>query len=937
MPMTEDAYAADAAARRAASDPARSVLLQAPAGSGKTAVLTERFLRLLCAVDDPGEILAITFTRKAAAEMRARVTRALRGELTAHDATAPTLRTLAAAALSHGAARGWNLIEEPQRLRIQTIDAFNFWLASELPVAARIGGALNVTDNAQALYARAARATLMHADADPELSADARLLFERLDNHWMNLERLIGQMLAQRGHWLTFVVGADPAALCRRVNESLAALVAAHLGTLVALMPAALRRRAQALPGVGELGAHAATLASWRHLSHLTLTKGAGADWRARFGAQVDAALAAPEAARALRDLTADFAGVAGLREALIELRRLPAPALSPDDAAAIGSLARLLARAAAELQAEFAAAARVDHTYVTGAARQALTETGEPTELALRTGFALRHILVDEFQDTSLAQFQLLEMLTLTWEPGDQRTLFVVGDPMQSIYRFRDAEVGLFLRARERGVGEVPLTALRLTRNFRTVPELVRFNNELFGAVFPAHDDLRTGAVAYTPSVPARPEAPQASAAPVALRLFATRREEAAAIGAHVAALRAHDSQGSVAVLVAAHAHALPIIEALSAAGIESLGVDLVPLSERSVVRDLVQLATAVYDLADRTAWLSVLRAPWCGATLATLSVLSGLNDRLLVIEALQDVKRLGACEPGERLRLARLLAVMQVALARRGAGPAADWLEAAWVALGGPDCCAPSELSDARAFLAGLAEREATFEWRGPHDFAALLAHLHSAPVAAAPNPVQVMTIHRAKGLEFAHVIVPALERGTHLGERRLLRWVDLPSESGASELLIAPAPAVGAAPESALDGWLKDLLRRRDANERRRLMYVAATRARETLWLSGAPELNAALEPRVRPHTLLGTLWPALAARFEREPPAAAPKAAFVVPQLERLNADWTPAPLPPAVPLAHLPPAHLSEATPEFSWVGQTQRHIGILVHAPGQRG
>ena len=96
-------------------------------------------------------------------------------------------------------------------------------------MAARIGGTLEVTDTPEALYARAARRTLLHADADPALAEDAQRLFERLDNHWMNLERLIAQMLAQRGHWLTFVAGADPEALCRRVNESLRALVRARL------------------------------------------------------------------------------------------------------------------------------------------------------------------------------------------------------------------------------------------------------------------------------------------------------------------------------------------------------------------------------------------------------------------------------------------------------------------------------------------------------------------------------------------------------------------------------------------------------------------------------------------------------------------------------------------------------------------------------------
>ena len=160
-----------------------------------------------------------------------------------------------------------------------------------------------------------------------------------------------------------------------------------------------------------------------------------------------------------MRDLIAQLRQIAGARETLLALKAAPAAQLSAEDAQAIGALSRLLSYAAAQLHAEFAAARLVDHTYITGAARAALTEAGAPTELALRAGLTLRHILVDEFQDTSLAQFQLLQALTVTWEEGDGRTLFVVGDPMQSIYRFRDAEVGLFLKARAHGIGTVRLT----------------------------------------------------------------------------------------------------------------------------------------------------------------------------------------------------------------------------------------------------------------------------------------------------------------------------------------------------------------------------------------------------------------------------------------------------------------------------------------------
>jgi ATP-dependent exoDNAse (exonuclease V) beta subunit len=147
---------ADSAARAAALDPRRSILLQAPAGSGKTAVLTQRFLRLLACVDDPTEILAITFTRKAAAEMRARVTRALAGHIAGDDPCAAQLHALAAAARAHAAQRGWDLERDAAQLRIQTIDSFNYWLAAQLPLAARTGATLKVTETPLALYQRAA-------------------------------------------------------------------------------------------------------------------------------------------------------------------------------------------------------------------------------------------------------------------------------------------------------------------------------------------------------------------------------------------------------------------------------------------------------------------------------------------------------------------------------------------------------------------------------------------------------------------------------------------------------------------------------------------------------------------------------------------------------------------------------------------------------------
>src|SRR5262249_22600347 len=161
-------------------------------------------------------------------------------------------------------------------------------------------------------------------------------------------------------------------------------------------------------------------LSAWQRLARLTLT-GKG-EWRKSRGISRSAGTEYDwaEARDRLRDAIDRLSGVPGLRVELVEIAALPAAVLSQSDAAAIEALSRVPRSTAVNLQAEFGFKGRVDHTYVAGAARAALTDAGLPTDLALRTGQSLRHILVDEFQDTSLAQFDLLETLTAGWQEGE-------------------------------------------------------------------------------------------------------------------------------------------------------------------------------------------------------------------------------------------------------------------------------------------------------------------------------------------------------------------------------------------------------------------------------------------------------------------------------------------------------------------------------------
>ena len=502
-----------------------------------------------------------------------------------------------------------------------------------------------------------------------------QLLFERMENDFARCETLIAGMLEKRTHWLPLLVGDAAIHLAARVQESLAAVVQARLARARQLLAPALlqagfsigleagrhlesRQTATGLWrefGAGSDSAASPTLRQWQALATLALTK--GGTWRKRLTAldgfpPEDAALK-----RRGAEWVAELADTRGALELLNEIAALPDPLLSADETQVLGVLARLLGLAVAELDVVFNELGRVDYPAIAAAARAALGSVDDPTDLALRLDSRIRHILVDEFQDTSLEQTRLLALLTAGWQPGDGRTLFLVGDPMQSIYGFREAEVGMFLGARAAGIGGVPLEALTLRRNFRSAREVVHWNNAVFASCFPEIDDPRTSSVSYAHSVAAR-AGTAAGAVHLHRVLPGDFAGEARAIARVVTDLRAAQAEASIAILLSARAHAGPIVAALEARQIAVVGVDLVPLAQLSIVRDLTALTQALDHLGDRTAWLAILRAPWCGLTLKQLSLIVGAERGATVWQRVCDPQVQAMLAPEAQARLQGLVA---------------------------------------------------------------------------------------------------------------------------------------------------------------------------------------------------------------------------------------------------------------------------------------
>jgi len=986
---------ADWRQRERARDPGRSFIVQAPAGSGKTELLTQRMLGLLARVDHPEEVVAITFTRKAAAEMAQRLLERLEvARRPAPNDLAPHLRLsreLAAAVLEADARQGWNLLEQPSRLRIRTIDSLCADLARQLPVLSGLGGGQQVSEDATPLYLQAATRTMaaIEDDHDP-LQADVARLLDRYDNQYDRLVELLTSMLASRDQWLDHLLalrrgdGFDRAALEDTLRylvdgelaEARAAFPEAALSALPALLRYALSNGPEdaaeleaLLDACGgpdtqrlDLPASADALPHWVTLIRRLLTAD-GSKWRA--GADAKAGFPAPSGARGeekerrqywkegFRALLDTLRDDESLQQRLLTVLRLPRPDYEDEAWASLESMMRVLLRACLEWELVMAESGHADFGEITGRAIRALGEADEPSELALRLDYRVRHLLVDEFQDTSHSQITLLERLTAGWTEGDGRTLFLVGDPMQSIYRFRKAEVSLFIRAFEgRLFDQLRLESLRLEVNFRSARPVVDWVNRVFPAVMPADNDPVKGAVAYSPAT-VRPGAGEDGG--VAVSLQAARDDEAEAAQV-IDILRADAARGRTAILVRARNHASAILARLDRlkqddARFRYRALQFNPLADTPLVQDLVTLTLALQQPADRLAWLALLRAPFVGLDLADLDALAGGDADGIVEDAIAAALAGEAPDLGGdgRTRLGRAGPILLECARLRGRAPARTVVESAWLRLGGPACIDnPSELDDAETFF-GLVE---ALERDGlPIDretLAARLTDLHAEPDALAGDDLQVMTIYAAKGLEFDTVILPGLNKETGGNGGRLLHWFEL---ADVGRIVLSPMRNVAEKAAQKRSGdliqFISGVERARQKLENGRLLYVAATRAIRNLHLLGAlpPSSNGDLKPGAS--TLLGELWPAIGqhetpgllarhaetadAAEETSNDAATEPAAKPLPQLyRRLPSGWTRPEPPPGV---EAPPMATPEAREpiEFSWAGEGARLAGELVH------
>ncbi|NVK21054.1 MAG: UvrD-helicase domain-containing protein [Kangiellaceae bacterium] len=961
----------DQGARQQAINHKESFIVQAPAGSGKTELLTQRVLKLLSVVENPEEVVAITFTRKAAREMQNRIIEALNGVYSEQPAEPHKLKTwqLANAVIERDHHFGWGLLLSPQRLQIKTFDSLCASIANQMPVLAHFGGQLSPTETPQKLYNRAAQTVVDGLKTNEYWAEHLHRVLAHTDNKLQYLQDLLAQQLAKRDQWLRLhAEGVNERQSLEQGFEDLFVTNVQQLDNLLSseqknqllscvLFAADYFEEGHEFYSLKKLTkwpeASIKQFEIWKLLANFCLTKSGGVRATAPLPTLKSAETKPEEnSIRQMRELSkalfAEFKVNDLLAEQWLAVCNFPELKLQDAQWEVIESLTALMQVATAFLKVEFKNQGEVDYSEISMAASRALGEIGEPSELALKLDYTISHILVDEFQDTSFSQFQLIELLTAGWQPDDGRTLFVVGDPMQSIYRFREANVGLFIQARDHGIGDIALKFLQLTSNFRSSKTVVDWVNHSFEKIFPNYDDPVLGSVKL-----AYADATKKSKVDddVCFNVFfdqdvSAAEAEADYIAKTIKQCLQQEPNQTIAILVRARNHGEQLIQALKQASIAYTAEEFEELGAKQAVQDLLTLLRILLHPLDKIAWLALLKSPWFGLTLSDITLLEQQfsDDFCGFLEGFEQGKiQLIGLTKSAIQRLSLQAPVINKHRQQLYQKTLAIQLEALWMQLGGALACEKEEIEEVYAALDFISSAEQQSLISDYQQLSDSLKKLFAPAIKDSKSKVSIMTMHKSKGLEFDTVFLPRLDKKGGNNDKSLMVWEEFPTVDNSSQYLLAPVDQAGEL--ESLYKLVSRFSRDKDRLENARLLYVAATRAKKRLYLTACANANWSVKTeewkltKFDGNSLMSLLYPiyqtAIDAEFMRfeQGVSSLPDSTVEMYSQDwpRLKDNWHYQPIENWIDGLEFVSQKTEVQSVEFDWASDVAKTIGVLMH------
>jgi ATP-dependent helicase/nuclease subunit A len=747
-----------------------SFIVEAPAGSGKTSLLTDRFLKLLTVVDMPEEIVAITFTKKAASEMKAKIIERIK------ESKSPFAQTI----LKRSEEKGWDIEHNLSRLKVMTIDKFCHNVVSQIPVLSKMGSKPSITDTPEKFYEESVKQTLQAKDG----IEDIKVVFTHYDNEYEKINRRLVAMMSIRDQWkyrCNMLTQKSSGQIIEEGNAYLehltkpiyqkirAELNQDQLNDLIEILhylESTNLREDIKLKNKNSFNFDSEEIPLWQTITKILFTdkNTRRENITAREGFKND------DEGEIYKNKCRNLPNI----DFLLAIKAIPEP-LSETYALKLRSIANILLQCEKKLRQLFKQRNTVDFIEIIEIANEALGKNDAASDLLLSLDYKISHLLIDEFQDTSRSHFNFLKKIVDGWTPEAQKTIFCVGDPMQSIYKFREADVSIFIEAKKNGFNTIPLETIQLRDNYRSSSTIVNEINQIFENILPKEDSIQEGAVSYKPFVSAKKEHDSNVSE---FKFHALTFTESTDIDTEEAKyvcnlIDTFPENEKIAILTRSRSHLSELINYIRKfkPTLKFNAVEIDALDKHQSIQDILSLSYAMLDLNDRIHWLAILRAPWCGIMLNDLALLFQNDHTSTVWEIIQDENKMSGISPDGRRRIRRLIDILKNAFDNQSKTHIRRLIESVWMNLGGELCLHnPNDIVDINKFFNILQTSSSPIAI----DFELVehqITKTYLSDIPSAEERIQFFTIHKAKGLEFDTVIIPSLNSTTRASDKKMI----------------------------------------------------------------------------------------------------------------------------------------------------------------------
>ena len=855
-----------------------SFIVQAPAGSGKTSLLVKRFLNRLLEVKSPKEVLALTFTNKAAAEMAQRLKEALEGKSKDNE-----IKKIVEKISKHALKNKWDegYIDT---LMVMTIDKLALRLIKQTPILSSSGVNFLTDEDPDDLYRETIRETITS-------NAENHLLFKYFDYDYHKLTEQLLALISKRDQWLPIVSG-----LLRSDDKNIEEIYGTYYTNELNIWVEEKIKPNFTNEDLKELEIIVSYLADnknidrkdklrssinyefWFYIRDLILTK-SGKQIRKKI--DTSSGFPATNVGKEIKERLLKLIKLKNNKfNILIDFFNVTYHKNIVDIYPLITPFCLLLIDMVTRLNEKFKERRIIDFTQIMGNAVEALRDTHLPLILDQN----ISHILVDEFQDTNESQLIFIELLTQNFAGNPDKSFFAVGDPMQSIYRFRKAEVEIFSRVQKSGISDLKLTSLFLKVNFRSNKNIIDWLNNSFSKAFPLIDDSDEGSVPYS-SCESSNNNLEGGMELIALTCdtkskTAQYEAEALYVLNLIKDTRKSNPDASIAVLTRSKAHLNELITLINKKD-SSIPIDAIEMSKilsNQTFQDILCLTKALFDFSDRTNWIAALKSPWCGLSINDLVLLFEKDHKSLVWELINNIDNTSRLDKNSARRLRSFVEVIRENIQYRGRISHRYFVEGIWRQLNGEESMVDSnDIQNIDLFLELLEEASEILSI----DFIKLerlIENKFISKTSIQKNSIKFLTIQRSKGLEFDHVIIPNLNKRTRNEESDLVLY-------DKSTLSIKNPGS-----DKNLHSYHAYKERKRLDNEKIRLLYVAMTRAKNKCYLIGTVKKEGDL---VIPNsgTFMNILWPFFSDKFtEIATPEDENSFEKFIPKLRRLNDNF-----------------------------------------------